>query len=287
MPFTIVDMLYGGVVPAVVALIVWFTARRVLPEEAASRCAASLALGIGFSAAYWLVWWKEEHGYWLPRMPYDWLAVVIAVAAVIGPVVHARGVSWVERLLTYAVFGLVAAWFLLPTRASVQPLRPVYAVSLGPALALIAMLFDGVCERWRGPLLPGMLVFAAMCTSAILLLSGSTGFSLTAGAGAGALTGIAVAMCRTREATFRGASLACCTLLGGAMLVGQFNTISQVPLASYVIPPVAPLLLWAGVRGPLSQGNGAFAGMKRIAIAAAACCIAVGLAAMESLGGGE
>jgi hypothetical protein len=287
MPFTIVDILYGGLVPAVVALIVWFAVRRVLPEDAASRYAAGLALGIGFSVAYWLVWWKEDRGYWLPKMPYDWLAVVIAVAAIIGPVLHARGVSWIERVVTYAVFGFFAAWCLLPTRASVQPMRPVYAISLAPALAMIAILLDGVCERLRGPLLPVTLVFAAMCSSAILLLSGNTSFALIVIAGAGALTGMAAALCRTREATLRGASLACCTLLGGAMLVGYFNTVSTVPLASYLIPPVAPLLLWAGVRGPLSQGTSFVAGVKKSALAAAACLIAVGLAAMDSFGGAE
>src|SRR5688500_3038385 len=98
MPFTVVDMLYGGLVPAVVALVVWFVARRVLHEDAASRYAPSLALALGFSTAYWLVWWKEDHGYWFPRMPYDWLAVVVAAAALVGSVVHARGVSWIERL---------------------------------------------------------------------------------------------------------------------------------------------------------------------------------------------
>jgi hypothetical protein len=152
---------------------------------------------------------------------------------------------------------------------------------------LIAILFDGICERFRGPLLPGLLVFTAMCTSAILLLSGNTSFSLTVGCGAGALAGISVAMCGTREATLRGASLACCALLGGAMLVGQFNTLSTVPLASYIIPPLAPLLMWVGVRGPLSQGGGFVAGAKKIAVPVAACLIAVGVAAIKSLGGTE
>ena len=97
MPFSIVEMLYGGLVPAVVALVVWFAARRILPEDAAARYAPGLGLAIGFSAGYWLVWWKGDHGYWIPEKPYDWLPVIVAAAALIGPVVHAGGVARIKR----------------------------------------------------------------------------------------------------------------------------------------------------------------------------------------------
>jgi hypothetical protein len=287
MPFTLVDLLYGGVVPAVVGMIVWWLARRVLQEDAAARYAASLAVAAGVLAGYWLVWWKEDHGRWLPKMPYDWLPMVIAAAGIIGPVVLARGVSRVERGVVYLVFGLVAVWILLPTRASVLPQRPWYAAGLGPALAVLAILFDGVCERFGAALVAGVTAFCAMCAAAILLLSGSTSFALTAGSGAAALAGIAVAASRSREATCRGAALVCCVLLGGAMLVGKFNTLSAVPPGCYVVPALAPLLLWGAVRGPLSGGGGFAVGSKQVVLPVAASVIAVVVAAIESSGGGE
>ncbi len=278
MPFTMIDMLYGGLVPAVVALATWFVARRVLKEDAAARYAPSLAIGIGFSVGYWLVWWKEDHGYWLPKLPYDWLPIFIAAAAIVGPVVHARGVSWFERLLTYAIFGLAAAWFLVPTRPALQPVRHLYILGFGPALGLVALLFDGICERFRGPLLPGLLTFTAMCTSIILLLSGSTSFALTAGAGAAALGGMTISMMWTRDAKLKGLSLAFCTLLGGAMLVGRFNTLSTIPTACYFIVPLAPLLMWCAVCGPLSNGTGFVGSIKKVALPVIASLVAVGMA---------
>ncbi len=284
MPFTIIDMLYGGLAPAVVALAIWFVARRVLREDAAARYAPSLALVIGFSAGYWLVWWKEAHGYWMPKFPYDLLAFVVAAAMIFGPVVHTRGVSRFERMLMYVLFGLTAAWLLVPTRPAVQPIRHLYVLGFGPALAAVAFLFDGVCERFRGPLLPGLLTFTGMCTAMVLLLSGTTSFALTVGAGAAALSGITVSMLWTHSANLKGMSLACCTLLCGGMLIGQFNTTNTtVPLASYIILPLAPLLMWCALRGPLSKGTGFVGGMKRVALPVIACLVVVGLAAIAGL----
>lgn len=284
MPFSILDMLYGGLVPAVVASVVWMASRRVFNAETAARYAPSLALVIGFSVGYWLLWWKEAHGYWLPKMPYDWLPVVVAAAMIVGPVAHARGVSWFERWLTYAVFGLAASWLLVPTRASLQPIRHYYILGFGPTLALVALAFDEISHRFRGSLLPGFLTFAGMCTAVILLLSGIISFSRTAGAGAAALGGIAVAMLWTRSANLKGVSLALCTLFGGVMLVGRFNSLSKIPTVCYVIVPLAPLLMGCAVRGPLSQGTGFIGGFKRLALPVIACLVAVGLAIAADFG---
>src|SRR5688572_2803314 len=142
MPFTIIDILYSGLLPAVVALAVWILARRVLKEDAAARYAPALSLAVGFSVGYWLLWSKDAD-YWMPKFAYDWLAVVVALTAIWGPIVHARGVSWFERLLAYLLFGLIAAWFLVPDRPKLEPVRFNYILGLGSSLALIAFLLDG------------------------------------------------------------------------------------------------------------------------------------------------
>jgi hypothetical protein len=276
MPLSLKDLLYGGLVPAVVAFVVWFLARLILKENAAARYAPSLALVTGFATGYFLV----GLGPWMVKSHYTWLPYVVAATVIVAPLAHASGVSWFERLLLYAVFAVVAAWLLVPDRKEMDPTRLQLLLTWGPGLVLTAFLLDGVIERFRGPLLPGLLTFTAICTAAVLGLSGNLRFAQMIGAGAAALGAITVATLWAKEVSLKGISLPFATLIWGGMLIARMNTSSAVPLASYVIVPVAPLLMWAAVRGPLSRGAGFVAGLKKTALPVIACVVAVAMAAM-------
>ena len=119
--------------------------------------------------------------------------------------------------------------------------------------------------------------------AALLATSGSLRFAQVLGAGAGALCGMAAAAwlgARARPLALAGISLSFTVLLAGMMLVGRVNSFSSVPLASYVLIPVAPLFLWISFAGPLSHLQGMKRATVQFALALTPCAAALVLAAL-------
>jgi hypothetical protein len=250
MPFTINDILYGGAVPVIVAVTTLFVFRYLLPLAYSVRASASMATLSGFLVGYGLL----KLAPWAPEAHWHWLPYLLIASAIVGPVACAVGVNHVERLLLYLLVAVVAAWFLVPTWEDLDPSRTIHCVVFVAYVVVLASLLEPLAIRLLGPLLP-IVFWATMTTAAVVLaLSGSLRFAQIALAGAGSLFGVLLVACFRRETNHvTGLALLFSVMAVGLMLVGRVNSFSEVPLASYLLVPAAPLSLWLGVTGPLTQ----------------------------------
>ena len=100
------------------------------------------------------------------------------------------------------------------------------------------------------------IVFAgtALGTALTLTLAGSLRFGQIGGAIAAGFVGFLFAQVVDRKSDrLSDVSFLFTLLCGSAMLVGQLNSSSDVPLVCFLIPPLAPLALWLCQLGPLSK----------------------------------
>jgi hypothetical protein len=248
MPFSLTDVLLGGVAPAIVAGVVLVLLRRFLPSELADRFAATVAVLSGFLTGYELLGLAP----WMPTTHWHWLPYAMLGAAVIGPVAEGGGAF--KRVFSHMVMAVAAAWMLVPTWDDLDPSRTIYLVVIVVYVIGLASLLEPLVKRFPGPLLPAIL-WATMTTAAVVLaLSGSLRFAQITLAGAAALFGLMLVACLKRDVNMlTGISSVFSVMAVGSLLIGRVNSFSEVPLASYMLVPVAPLLLWVCTTGPLSR----------------------------------
>lgn len=253
MPFGLNELLHGVVIPALAAGAVFYLVRRVLPDDAGRRFAPSIALVVGFCLGYHFL----SLGPWKAASHWHWLPYLLGLSAVIGSAASASGISLIERSLLYSCAAVVSAWLLVPDWATLEPSRTTHIVAWVIAVVACATLLDPLTKRLPGLILPAVLGATLAGGSVVLALSESLRFASVLIAGFGAMAGITlVTRFNKRANTVDGIALPFTVLVCGMMLVGRVNSFSDVPLASYLLVPISPLLLWACVRGPLARLTG-------------------------------
>ncbi|MCO8122010.1 hypothetical protein NHH03_09700 [Stieleria sp. TO1_6] len=282
--FSIQDILYGGLVPAVVAAAVVLVAFWVLPHSLARRYSAAAALALGLFAGYELL----DLGPWLAETHWHWLPYAVLAAAVAGPVACAEGVWLFERPLLYLVVAIGAGWFLVPDWEDLQPSRTSYWIGLSIYLVVLTGLMEPLAVRFKGPLLPAVMWLTMTAAAVVLALSGSMRFAQIGIAAAFALFAIAVVGGWLADRfVVTGGVFAFAMAAVGLLMIGRVNSFSDVPMVSYAIVPAAPLALWLTVAGPLSRLTGAKALAVRIALPLLVLVIAVAIAVVAESGSSD
>lgn len=278
MPFTLLDLLFGFGAPALVGVVVAALTQTLTSDESGNRFAASWALAGGFVLGYRLL----ALGPWIPDSHWHWLAYAVLFSAVLGPVSRAGGVRLAERCLLYATCALLAGTYLVPSWEDLNPSRGVYLVGWTAFVAVCASLLDPLTKRFAGRVLPLVLTFALIVEAVVLALAGSLRFAQIAGCGAGGMAGYALVACfYPQRDCCRGVALPFMVLSGGAMLVGYLNSFSDVPSASYLLTPIAPLFLWAAATGPLFRLQGFKRAIIVVALPLLPCVCAILLAVLS------
>mgnify|MGYP000926767897 CR=1 FL=1 len=145
---SITEMIGAGVLaPAAIAFGVYWLASRLLPAAAASRYPIALALVSGFVVGYYLLHGRaavvpSRHWHWLP-----WLGLAAGITGCLAN--HAGKVVW--GLLMLATCG-AAAWFLVPTWASLEPPRIVWLIELAAIFCMLIGLTERLPSRSGGRL---------------------------------------------------------------------------------------------------------------------------------------
>ena len=173
-----------------------------------------------------------------------------------------------------------ASRLLIPDWADLRPSRPIY-LWLWP---LAVIVLTSSWHRFVGqlPSVPLAIVLAGTLISAvgIVLLSGSLRLAHLTAFGAGSTIGLASVSWRARQTQpLSSAALPHAICLAGCLLVGQVNSFSDVPLASYLCGALATLSLWPVLlahvrRRPAPKTLVALV----IGVPAACCAVAIGLA---------
>lgn len=219
--------------------------------ETARRYAGALGLAAGLLTYNYYFEPKNLS----PTLHWQWIPWLVAGAAIIGPIAVAEGVGVVERLILIAMFSLVAAWLLMPTRATFAPQKMIYLLNLTIGLTLFWNLLDGLAHPKNCA-----AVFVALWATAI---SGSVlvayAFSVRIGflgiVGAAAICGGAIAVLWKRDAMIvRGLIGPTGVLLAGQLLTAEINDAINPPTIALVA--IAPLVLWLFEAGPLAKLKG-------------------------------
>lgn len=255
MPLPMIDLVYGLLLPAVVAAAVALAVARGTPRAGVSAFGVAVALASGFLVGYVLLGLAPlqpaTHWHWLP-----WTVVLGLGGALVGTTSGRR--SHLLAWLVYVVVAAVAGWLLVPTWPDLVPSRGVqwatwtaYVVAVAGALMTTlnrqrtavgssSTAVDGLPTVWVALVLAGTL----LATAGVLVVSGSMRFAQMAGCGAGAALGIAgAAAIAPQRIDLTRLPLPVTVLTAGAMWIGRVNSYSDVPLVSYVLVPLAPLAL--------------------------------------------
>jgi hypothetical protein len=283
MPFTVKDIAYGGVMPVIVTAVVVLIVRQCFGSDDRDRHSASVATVVGFLVGYGML----SLAPWSPTAHWHWLPYAVVLAAIVGPVTCVEGVTFVERQMLYVLVALIVGYVLVPEWEDLVPSRNVHLALFVIYVVVLSGLLKPLTKRLVGPLLP--VIFWATFTAAaiVLALSGNLRFAQIAIAMAGALFGIVlVAFVRRDENHLMGISLLFSIASVGSLLIGHANSFSEVPFASYLMIPAAPLFAWFGFVGPFAQ----LSGIKRVfaiaTVPVTLLAVAVLMAVIADLGAG-
>lgn len=283
MPFTLNDILFGGVVPVIVAAVILAVTRR-FKSDAMERYSASIAVAAAFFAGYGLL----SLAPWSPSTHWHWFPYAVLVSAIVGPITCASGLMTVERGVLFVLAALVTGWVLVPTWEDLDPSRMTHLVTYVVYVSVWSLLFRPLVSRNPGPMLPIVLWATMTAISVLLALAGSLRFAQLAIALSGGLFGIVlIAFFRRDQQHLRGITLLMAIAGIGALLIGRVNSFSEVPLASYVMIPIAPLTAWIGSVGPPTQWTGAKRVAAVVALPLLVLAVAIGIAAAYELSGGS
>lgn len=276
MSFEVELLVYGAAVPLFLAIALLVLGRQFLPTGIGDRTGAAAALAFGFGTAAvlfpWFPWKPEFAWHWLP-----YLGLLAAIAGGIGP--STKVPSWGRWLLWLGLAG-VSALVIVPTWEKLESDRLGYIVGLASTFFVLIVLLDPLAARLAGNLLPTHLAITATVGAVILGLSGSAKYAQLGGAVAAAMGGCAIVGWFRQEMTWlRGAMPAFVVLLGGLMFTGYISSFTEIPWLSYLLVPLAPLMLWAGVWLPLGSLKGIWRMVAQFGLILIPLGIALALAA--------
>jgi hypothetical protein len=240
---------WGGLVPATVAVATWFTCRWVLPASARERYAGALALAVAFGVGYVLF---PEWAELVPTRHWQWLPYLCGIGAVLAPIGMAAGISRIERGLLHAILAGAAAWLLVPDWSDMQPARHVQVALLGGYLFLLISLLDLLPTRLSSGLFMLSLAIVASAVAGLISAFVSLKYGQVAGLAAAALLGYCcVGSRRVSPEAVRAVVPIFVVAVGGAAFVGAIEP--DPPMYALLLVPAAPLTLWLFAAGPLAR----------------------------------
>ena len=265
----------GLAAPAAIAAALFLVLRRLLPDDAGARYAAAIAFAAAYIAAFALLPLDAEL---VPSRHWHWIPYLAGAAAILGPVAAARGVTILERALLYLLASLVAAWFLVPDWASLQPPRTVWVPGLAVGVTLIALLVQPLFSRVPAARLLALLALSALVVAALIAGLLSLKYGQAAAIAAAAFAGCAIAAWLSPRSAISGAvALAFAWVVGGWAFIGCIEP--QQPLYPLLLAPAAPLALWCCAIGPAARLRGYGAAALQAGAVALVLAVSAGLAA--------
>lgn len=278
MPFSLNDVVLGGVLPAIVAAMLSLALRRWQTNDRLRNVATVVPFLAGFLAGYWSLSLgkiaPQSHWEWLP-----WVMLLTLSRCVPG---FSGSDSARQRVILTTFIAAISSWLLVPTWDHLEPSRLTYGIILTAGVVLVVTVLEPLTRQFPPVIFLCLLGVVLNSAAMILAIAGSLRFSQMAICGVAAIIGMAIAgSVGTRQCIVVGIAMPFGLLISALMFAGQANSFSDVPLACYILPPLAPLTLWLAVRGPLSK----FGGSARWLVLSAplvVCLMAVATAYIET-----
>ena len=250
-PFTAKDIILGGLIPAAIVVAVCLLSARFLTRDFSRSIVANWAIAIAFVVGIRLLNLSPL----TPATHWHWLPYIGLGCAILSPMIVYTNAA--VRCASAVIASGISAYLLIPDWDDLPQPRIVlisgFATVLVAVWAAIRPLPQHVERRSMAIVFAG----SALGTALILTLAGSLRFGQIGGAIAAGFIGFMVAQLVDRKSDrLSDVSFLFTLLCGGAMLVGQLNSASDVPLVCFLIPPLTPLALWLCQVGPLSKLQG-------------------------------
>lgn len=238
MPVAPLDIVYGFLIPALVAWALVVLSQKGLPAAAAHGM-AGVAFVAGTAVGYWLL----QLGPLAPRSHWHWLPYALLLILPAGFFLAVRSRWGRGAWVLWALAAVAAAWWLVPDRNALQPSRPVLIALVLGLMSLDTWAIGWAVGRERdGPsivALAGLLV----ATAALLFLSGSLRFAQIAGCGLGALVGVELAGAMRPSVPLGSLAAPVALFLVASLMIAQVNSFSDVPAICYLLLALAPAAL--------------------------------------------
>ncbi len=276
--FTLEHILYGGIAPLLVAMVLTVLDVRPWRRGRSPQVAwgAALALGAGFLSGYGLAlgWPKLP-----PRHAHDWLlwggALFVVLAGVTDGLTGTRPADQPRRRVSgarIAVAALVAAALLLITWLQVSPLLQHAWVEGGMWFILAAWVLgwawwwqaDALARRIDARLLMTIWFFTIATAAQLVMLSGSQRMGQALGGLISAALGTLLILLLFRVRTISPAVVVLMVPVVTGLLVNALAWLPEQPpfwqIAAIVLAPILPWLIvcsptrrWGGVSRAVAQ----------------------------------
>jgi hypothetical protein len=245
-------VVYGGLIPAIGALVVFGAIRWTWPQDAARRYASSLAFAAGVFAGFVSL---QANKTLVPTQFWEWLPYLGLLSAFVAGLTRAAGIFRGERWFALYLFAILAAWLTVPRWPELYPTWPAQVALFGTTVVVVAALLERLSARLPAGALPLWLTVAAAVSSVLIMAEVSVTFAQLAALPAGALAGSTImAALRADADHWQGLALPYATLVGGYAYVAAIYPTS--PLWPLAAAPLAPLALWLTALGPLARLGG-------------------------------
>lgn len=197
------------------------------------------------------LWYAVLHlGPWRPAESWQWLPWLAILACVINAAAPNKWILWIS----YSLFALVAAWLLVPNIERLADERPYWlaAVPLAILVALDSTIL--LSRRLVGPALPFYLLLVTLAAALLVFLASLAKFAQLGGILAGIAAGCCVVCWLYPTRSLTSAIVpGWATLYAGLLLEARLATFSEVPLVSYVLMLLAPLMIWLTAVPPVRK----------------------------------
>lgn len=249
----------AGVVSVVTALAAW----KLLPREHALRSTGACGFAAGFLAAFCRIEWSSL----MVPPGWQWTVWLVLGAALVGSAALASGVGRLERVALIILVCLLASWFLVPTRASLAPLRGAYLAGFATVAAAWWIVLDGIRSKSNVVPVSVILVMVTLLASVLVADGASLRLGTLGAVGSASLAGGVLLAAWKRDALIsRGLLGPTAMSLGSTLLSGQLNDGLSWPVVGLLA--MAPLLIWPFEFRCFDKLSSWTGGLLKVAVAA-------------------
>lgn len=179
-------------------------------------------------------------GPWRPAESWQWLPYLAILACLINVAAPNKWILWIS----YSLFALLAAWLLVPNVERLADERPYWLAAVPLAILITLDSTILLSRRLVGPALPFYLLLATLAAALLVFLASLAKFAQLGGILAGIAAGCCVACWLSPTRSLASAIVpGWATLYSGLLLEARLATFSEVPLLSYLLLLLAPLMI--------------------------------------------
>jgi hypothetical protein len=256
------------VVPLAIAAIVSLASRKFAQRGSVRRWVFSLAWGVGFIAAYPLLFPVKDL---FPRYHWHGLSAIVVVTAALGPLVASISRPAISRLIFDLLLAGGAAFLIVPKWPTLVPSRTAWIAILTVGFAALSTTMDAMTRRSPSRALGYVMAISAIAIAAVIAVTSSLTVGDLAAISALACLGAAIGLGRMATAeSLNGAARLYSLATGAAAYIACVG--SRPPLYPALLIPLTPLWLSLSAR-PDRRKRGLIAAAAYLTTVVAWCLV--------------